>query len=493
MELGLQFEEITAFETVETQAITHEETLETAIPEYCPDISRIVDTTGQLCIREKLLSDDHYTVSGVVKVTVLYTSEETAGLKSLQMSVPFSCRMEERGIKACKTVCVTGRLLMMEARAVTSRRLYLRVLPEISGVGFRAVQRRLCSGTEEENSIRLRREKVTMPLMTGTAEQEFTYTGETMLEGKMPEELLFYRICPKVMNTQRVGNKLMVKGELWLCAIYRTADSLLERHETTLPFSQIVEASDLPEEARHVVIPMLCESDARLLRTEEGGGFGVTARIALCIRTYEECAVDRVADLYSTRYDAIPEQQGIQFPTAYPPAEIQQEVVLQPEIHGERAFITNLECTQVIPVAEENRQLLRTNVNAHLLYLDDSGAPATLETSQEVSISVDTAPTTVSASCCTESLQCGNLCQVRVPVLFRLEQTHQETIPVITGIKLEEFSTPRKKPSLVLRRLQPEETLWDVAKQYHTDEESIRQANPQEDIENRMLLIPCVR
>ena len=494
MELGLQFEEITAFETVETQAITHEETLETAIPEYCPDISRIVDTAGQLCIREKLLSDDHYVVSGVVKVTVLYTSEEVAGLKSLQMSVPFSCRMEERGIKACKAVSVSGRLLMLEAKPVTSRRLYLRVLPEISGMGFRPVQRRLCKGTEPEESIRLRREKVTMPLMTGASEQEFTYTGETMLEEKMPEELLFYRICPKVLSSQRVGNKLMAKGELWLCAMYRTAESLLERYETNLPFSQIVEAGDLPEEARHVVLPMLCESDARLLRTEEGGGFGVTARIALCMRTYEECAVDCVADLYSTRYDALPEHQGVMFPTAYPPAEIAQEIVMQPEISGTQAFITGIECTQVIPVAEENRQLLRTNVNVRFLYLDDSGTPVTTESSQEVSISVDTVPTMVSATCCGEMLQCmSGGCQVRVPVNFSLEETRQETVSAITGLKLEEETAQRKTPSLVLRRLQEGETLWDVAKQYHTDEEAIRQANPQEDPENRMLLIPRVR
>ena len=492
MELGLRFEEITAFETVETQASTHEETLETAIPEYCPDINRIVETAGQLCIREKLLSDDHYVVSGVVKVTVLYTSEEVAGLKSLQMSVPFSCRMEERGIKACKMICVTGRLLMLEAKAVTSRRLYLRVLPEISGIGFRPVQRKLCCGTEEESSIRMRQEKMTLPLMTGAAEQEFSYTGETMLEGKMPEELLFCRMCPKVLSTQRVGNKLMVKGALWLSAMYRTAESLLERYETDLPFSQIVEASDLPEEAHHVVLPMLCEGDARLLRTEEGGGFGVTARIALCMRTYEERVIDCVADLYSTRYDVMPQQEGIAFPMAYPPAEILQEVTIQPEISGTQAFLTDVECTQVVSVSEENRQLLHTNVTARLLYLDESGTPVTTESSQEISISVDAMPTSVRASCCIAGLQCGSTCQVRVPVTFRLEEARQETVAVFTCLKLEE-TAPGKTPSLVLRRLQEGETLWDVAKQYRTDEEAIRQANPQEDTLSRMLLIPRVR
>ena len=367
MELGLQFEEITAYETVETQAITHEETLETAIPEYCPDIGRVVDAVGQLCIREKLPADDYYMVSGMVKVTVLYTSEETAGLKSLMLSVPFSCRMEERGLKDCKAVCVTGRLLMLEAKAVTSRRLYLRVLPEISGTGFRAVQRKLCCGTEEEASIRLRRKKVTLPLLTGADEQEFTFSGEAMPEDKMPEELLYYRLYGKVSGTQRIGNKLMVKGNICFCALYRTAESLLERYVTELPFSQIVEAHDLPEQAQYVVTPRLCECDARLLRTDSGGGFGVTAHIALCIRTYEELSVDCVEDLYSIKYEAVSTQEGIGFPTACPPTEYLQEAVIQTDISAGQAFVTDAECTQAVTVSEENHHYLRTNVNVHLL------------------------------------------------------------------------------------------------------------------------------
>ena len=71
MELGLQFEDITYFESLESHAVTHEETLETAIPEYCPDMSRIVEAVGELFVQEKIPAEDRYTVAGTVKVTVL--------------------------------------------------------------------------------------------------------------------------------------------------------------------------------------------------------------------------------------------------------------------------------------------------------------------------------------------------------------------------------------------------------------------------------------
>ena len=38
MECGLQWKEITCWDTVGRAAVTHEETMETAIPEYCPDL-----------------------------------------------------------------------------------------------------------------------------------------------------------------------------------------------------------------------------------------------------------------------------------------------------------------------------------------------------------------------------------------------------------------------------------------------------------------------
>ena len=75
MELGLQFEDIFCYEATAGVTTAHEESLETAIPEYCPDIARIVDTAGRLTIREKVVKEDRCVVTGNVKVTVLYTSE----------------------------------------------------------------------------------------------------------------------------------------------------------------------------------------------------------------------------------------------------------------------------------------------------------------------------------------------------------------------------------------------------------------------------------
>lgn len=64
MELELKFTEVTGCEPVGDLVTTQEESMETAIPEYCPDMARIVDTVGQLRLREKHLTGQQLTVSG---------------------------------------------------------------------------------------------------------------------------------------------------------------------------------------------------------------------------------------------------------------------------------------------------------------------------------------------------------------------------------------------------------------------------------------------
>ena len=64
MELELKMQQLTFCEKTQRIVASHEEAIETAIPEYCPDIARVIDTVGQLKLREKKLSGGRLTVSG---------------------------------------------------------------------------------------------------------------------------------------------------------------------------------------------------------------------------------------------------------------------------------------------------------------------------------------------------------------------------------------------------------------------------------------------
>ena len=296
MELELQYTELSCCEAGESVTLTQEEALEAAIPEYCPEVTRIVDAVGQLCLREYTSRQ----ISGSVLVTVLYTSEESPGLRSLTLPVPFLTQADDKRLTGCDTVCMAGRLLLTEARAVTGRKLYLRVMPELTLTGYTCRRHRICTGVGEEPTLRLHRQEQSLTLLTSVTQRQSSVTQELQPQdwGEPPEELLAQRICPRITGSQPVGSRLLAKGEARICLLYRTQDGSLHTWEGTLPFSCLLDGLTVPEEAQ-VTVTGSCGT-ARLIRSDGAAAIGVELTLSLLVRTYETVTVAPVTDLYGT-------------------------------------------------------------------------------------------------------------------------------------------------------------------------------------------------
>ena len=96
MELELQQEHFACYQALPQLCDTHEETMETIVPDYCPDIARIVDASGCLFLRSREITEGKIGVSGTVKMTLLYMAEDTQGIRSLDYSIPVDYALEGR-------------------------------------------------------------------------------------------------------------------------------------------------------------------------------------------------------------------------------------------------------------------------------------------------------------------------------------------------------------------------------------------------------------
>lgn len=497
MECGLQWKEITCWEAAGRAAVTHEETMETAIPEYCPDLGRIVETAGQVQIRSRSTDGKTVTVSGAVRLTVLYTSEESTGLRSLTLTVPFTAAAEELRLAACQTLWVTGRLLLCEAQAVTARRIYVRVIPELTVTGYRRSVLRLCTGpAEEDASLRLLRQERTACLTAAAAECVCSAAQEAPApaDRPAPEDLLCSRLYPRVTGCQPVGNKLMVKGELGLSVLYRCREQQLYTYETPLPFSQIV---DLPEGAGQGACSaavQLAGCEVRLLRSEETCAFSVTAELRLLVLAERRETISCLTDLYSIRCDTRVETETVTLPAAEPERAERRECVQHLNFGRQRplVYITGADCAPS-PVGESDER--RAAVRLRLLYLDEEGTPSAAERTAELALPETSRDAECALWGAPEVSLAGGSCDIRQVVLLRTPAEEQQTLSVVTEAELLEDRQTAHRPSLVMRRLTAGESLWDVARQYHTDETLIRAVNHLEEGElpEKMLLIPRMR
>lgn len=491
MECGLQWKDITCWDDVPRLTLTHEETLETAIADYCPDMGRVVETCGQLCLRSVTAQGGGVELRGTVRVTVLYTSEESVGLRSLTQNVPFTCGAENRPLSECQVLWATGRLLLCEAQALTPRRLAVRIMPEWTVCGYKCATVRLCTGVEEEPSLRLRRQERELCLTCAMAERECSVSGETAVPAgqPVPEDLLAYRLYPQVDSCQIVGTKLLVKGDVTLHALYRCQQQKLHTYTATLPFSQIVESPGNGEDGDVTAAVQCICGEARLLRSEESSGFAVTAELRLLLRLTRRESVACVTDLYSTRCALKPETAEITLPTS-PERPARQEVAQHLDFGRQRPFVFIVDTDCAPSVAEDGTPC--ASLRLHLLYLDEEEAPAVTERTTQIPLQEGEVCTRWGAP---EAAFTGTGCDLRQTVCVAPAASPRQTVHTVTGVQTLPQQEENGRPSLVMRRLRAGETLWDVAKQYRTDEELIRTVNQLEGdaLPEKMLLIPRVR
>ena len=499
MKLDLTMEEVACCESVGNVVLSHEETMETAIPEYCPGMARIVDSVGRLTIREKTLSEGQLVMTGTVRVTVLYTSEDAAGLRSLQMTVPFTCRSDDGRLQGCRHVCVSGRLPLVEARAITTRKLYIRVLAEFVVEGIVQKGQAICRSVGDEPSVQAKEETVEANVLTAVLEREFGVQEEFRPEsGPAPEDLLLDQVFLRMTECRRVGRRLLVKGEAAVSVLYRTEEQTLRSWDTVLPFTQMLEGAELPEEAVYRAEGWLADGSARLTRTEEGAGFGLSLRLGVLVKVYELRKLRFISDLYSTRYASRLEHRPLRVVAAYPAEEKRQEAVEPLEFGREPAFacLTGAECGGVSTEEEGDHGVLRTNLRLKILYLDESGSPVSAERLAEVKTEVPNLPHMVRAMCAPGIVQLsGGSCQLRLPVDFSMEREEARELETVSAVELSE-AEEGERPSLVLRRVERAETLWDIGKAYRTDPRLIVEANgltEGEPLPEGMLLIPKTR
>ena len=215
----------------------------------------------------------------------------------------------------------------------------------------------------------------------------------------------------------------------------------------------------------------------------------------ICV--YRRCNMECVADLYSTRCHTALERRSVSVPVRMPPRTIREEAQLQLEFDTPPAFVclTDWDCGAVTATAEEHGQMLRSTVHLHILYLDETGAPVSTSRSVEISAATGDVSGGVTVQCGRPVIQnSGSTVRMSVPVIFTVGVANAEELSVITAVTLTEEERGRT-PSLILRRMAAGETLWDIAKQYRTDEEAIRSANHLEDgaVPSGLLLIPKLR
>ena len=510
MELELQQEHFACYHASAQLCDTHEETLETIVPDYCPDIARIIDASGCLFLRKYELSDGKVSVSGSIKMTLLYMAED--GIRSLDYSIPLDYTLEGR-LAGASEVMLEGKLDSCEVRMLNPRKVFSRVSVKVCVTPYAPATVTACGGVAEKEEYKIETlcETHEVSLIQAVREKDFVFSEEVVLSSaKEPiRDILRTKSKLRVTECKSVGSKLILKGIACLDMLYLTQDGVLSQLSSELPFSQIIDGLDDRDG------DLSCDASLRLTGCEVRIGsenapddaHTVSLKLMICAfvllrKTQKLCCI---ADLYSTAYDLTAKSERFELSPC-------QETFVRTQTVREQietgVAVQSILCADVsfgsaALTQSDAGSMLRTSALIKVLYLDESGSPLLAERRVEVTLDTDVpAAIGVSVRCiCAGDISASisaNGIEVRFPAEFTLTSSTAPCYPCLTALSAEERKEPDgETPSLVLRMLKKGETLWNIAKQYRTTVEDILKANELTEEAaaaiGQMLLIPRKR
>ena len=507
MELELKKNRLDHYETGPELTWTQEETAETIVPDYCPDIARIIAADGCAYLHSRELREDHAELSGTICLTVLYVPEKEGGIRSLDINIPFTSKSERGSFADSQMLLADTQIELLDTRMLNPRKVFTHCKLVHRASGYRKAQMCFCSDNDGAQDFHLEklREERSVILLSAIAEKDFTFTEELSVSSGRSgaAALLHSRVSTVVTETKLVGSKLIFKGMFHVQILYRGTDDTYGMTTAELPFSQIMESEAAGEQAAVQMSLQLTGAELHIMDEQDGRRIEVTFYVRASAQLRETHSLQLLSDLYSTAWDTSYEAVPLQMTSAHRCFTHRQTVreVLEMGGRAESLLALWVTCTPVA-VSGSERATLRTNLLVRAIVADEGGAPMLAERRMEVTGQLDLLRDEKIhvRACCPETPQ-GTLTdrgiEVRFPVEFTVEAVTEQKRVCISSANLDE-SAPRDMsgaPSLVLRRLGKQESAWDLAKSCNSTIADLMAANQLEGEipTDRLLLIPRKR
>lgn len=502
MELTLQKKTFSCYESATPLTEKRDLTGETIIPDYCPDIARIIDACGRLCVRSKEVTDGHSCISGAIDMTLLYTAEG-GGVKSFSYSLAFDEIFDSPSFKDCSELCVEAQLLLPEVRALNPRKIHTRAGILFSLTPYRRSEHQSCSAVSDECEFGIRTlcDEREVCLVKSIKEKTFTFIDTIDLKENI-QELLCCKAKLRLTETKVSGGKVFLKGCVLADILCCLQNGMLQRESVELPFSQIVDGIEedglLTAHAYAYPTGFECTEDT------DGNGHSFTLKLFgnAFVVVYQTLKIPTITDLYSTTHELTAEMRGEEVCQSRETLIKEQSVREQIESGTEVSEVLGCDIffTQNSLIAQDGKASLRSSAVIKVLCVDEGGTPFSVERRVEVSSVADipeNCTATIEDVCCGElrAAAAGGGIEVRFSAVFTLMLTCRCHTVTLCALQVQPRSEEQEKaPSLVLKPLLKGQLLWDIAKQYRTTCEDILCANEVEDESafsvGEMLLIP---
>lgn len=495
------------FENTSEQAVDGDITL----PDYCPDIKRILKCTVTPCLVSEQCVGDRVTIDANAFVQVIYVDDNNK-IFCYDKTFPFS-KTVELGKQIDNPVAeIKLKTAYANTRAVSQRRIDIHTSVAIS-ISISGKKECEIVSDAENCGIQLLKDFDSASEYIGQSVKTFTL-NEVMEIGKTKppvRQIIRQKATPYSTEVKVINNKLLIKGELNISVLYcaDNDEGKCELFENSMPINQIIELDGIDEQSDYCVKLSLM-SFGVITKTNSNGEkrlMDVTAGI--CAVTKADKAVEKAfpSDCYSTLCNIKSEKKLITFEKICDNFEDLIMVKSSEEFSNVAiSEIVNVWCDDTVTtytcVGDELKIIGSTTVS--ILGIDTSSQPFYAERTVTFEKIKNISGGCKDLICSAEATVSGigfvlsdsNKIDLRVEVRLQACLMRRNTAEMLTEISCDDSAPKSNKYSaLTIYFCDGGEKLWNIARKYNTTMDAIKLENDINEnliVEKCMLLIPRV-
>lgn len=482
------------------------------LPDYCPDILRILKCSIIPRITGSQVSGERITAEGNALVRVLYVSDGN-GLRCFEQNIPFSKYVEAKQLTENPCVKVRAKAEYVNCRVVNQRRMDIHGSIMISIHATRPKQLDLISEASGAG-VQLQCKKRNVSNVVGMAERSFSL-GEVAEIGQTKSPIMQLLRTEAVVTTQEakvINNKILLKGSMEVKTTYcaDTDEGQPEIIEHSMPISQIVEVEGIAEDCITDICSEVVSLDVQPKPDSDGSVrlLDINARVSVSVTAYRECEIPFLIDAYSTEYELNTEQQTVEMTKL---CDIMQDTCLcRGTVESESAGFSKILDIWSNDITsnskQEGRQLkIQGTSSVSIVFTDKDGNLSYIERPidyeyvhemkecSEAELRVNPFVTVTGIDFVMNS---DSTVEVRLELRITGSILAAVTGKLITDLSPDE-DCPKSKngAALTIYFSESGESVWNIARRYNTTTDAVMLENHLEEdtvSEKRMLLIPSV-
>lgn len=485
--------------------------LDFTLPDYCPDIEKILKCRMCPSVTSKNISGDTLSVDGVTVIRLYYLDAKKHAIRCCEHTSPFSCSFTIKNASQDMTAFVRLKTDYLNCRALSPRRLDIHGAFSVCSKVIRKNDSEYCTYIEGED-IQQQCHSENVSTLCGIGQQQFSISEVLDIgQGKSsPESILRSELTINMSEPKAITDKMMLKGEVILRILYITdiESGTQDTMTFNVPFSQVVDVKGITENSQNDINLEVMNYDVSLKSEYDESSTLITldARLCATVCAYEDTTVTVVDDAYSTAYELNLGIKPVSFNSLA--ARTDMTAYVRDEIKTDSDSITKIidiwsDSLSSIANLDNNKLNIKGKFNCCIFALDGNATPFYTERPVEFNISPDipsgltniTAQTDINVLSLNFRITGDNSIEIKAELgLIGCVFNTSSCKSVVSAEALDDRRREKDKTAaLTLYYADENEDLWSIARNYCTSVEAIKLENElTEDVieARRMILIP---